>query len=272
MYNLENLKVDMDKTVIHDDVNPATMRILLKTAEGPSFEQISTWLKENAGFEPVVGTQFGNMAMFRLQEAQMNCNHIPAPMMLEDFDQCHQDDPEVKALIEQHKSQAFVSVTPELDLIASHKLFILLAIAYTECAESAVLILQDNTKLAFSPEKFKSIALPNLADPGFLPMPLLVKVESGSDEQGNWGYTTGLRQFGLRDMEIMGSKESADHIQAFLQDTASYCLSRMIRFKKKNTLQYGEDGRTVTMQKRAGRFNEGEKVMRIELDKIEENV
>ena len=41
--------------------------------------------------------------------------------------------------------------------------------------------------------------------------------------------------------------------------------------KKKNTLQYGEDGRTVTLGKRTGRFNEGETVMRVELDKVAED-
>ena len=74
-----------------------------------------------------------------------------------------------------------------------------------------------------------------------LPLSLWVYFGLRQNEKGNSVYTYGLKEFGLKEMEIVGSEKSMEEVYDFIHDTAQYIVAGNIELKDGETFSGSGD-------------------------------
>lgn len=265
-YDFSDFVIDPLEQITHsDEILPVAVRFLLSGMDAPDFEKVREQLSNEFNLILNITNQMGSITMFEFQGGTFTCNFIPAPMPADHFADEYLDDDSVRTLIDNHKSQAFVACSPMSSLLNTHILISILSLAIAESSGSLA-ICQDNSESVYSTDDFRSKLIPYLQE-GKIPLEALLKIRSVQNESGTQAFTLGLRQFGLRDLEVVDQKVEAADVRDLLFSAADYSLANMIKFKKGASLEFKPLGRKVPLEKRRSINNEEENVMRIEFEK-----
>lgn len=155
-----------------------------------------------------------------------------------------------------HQSQAVISIVGQesksLDL---HKLFTAVAGCVLENTNSCGAYMADQYLLLS--KGFYTAAARNMRDNQSLPVYCWIYFGMTQDKELNSGYTWGLQEFGLTEMEIVQSKQSLADVHTVLYDAASTVLQYNLKLQDGQTFTTVE-GQKLTTRRSKGAYQEGE--------------
>ncbi|HRI60568.1 MAG TPA: DUF4261 domain-containing protein [Saprospiraceae bacterium] len=155
-----------------------------------------------------------------------------------------------------HQSQAVISVigmeSKSLDL---HKLFTSVAGGVLENTNASGIYMADQYLLLS--KGFYTSAARNMRDNQTIPVYCWVYFGMTQDKELNSGYTWGLQEFGLTEMEIVQSKQPLADVHAVLYDAASTVLQYNLQLQDGQTLTTIE-GQKLPVKRSKAVYQEGE--------------
>lgn len=155
-----------------------------------------------------------------------------------------------------HQGQAVVSVigSPDksLDL---HKIFSSVAGGILENSNASGIYMADQYLLLS--KGFYVSAARNMRDHQTLPLYCWIYFGMMQENELNGGYTWGLSEFGLTEMEIAGSKQSLADVHAVLYDAASTVVQYNLKLQDGQTLTTTE-GAKLPVKRSKAVYQEGE--------------
>ena len=155
-----------------------------------------------------------------------------------------------------HQGQAVISVVgtsgKSLDL---HKLFTTVAGAILENSNASGIYMADQYLLLS--KGFYTSAARNMRDHQTFPLYCWVYFGMMQEKELNGGYTWGLSEFGLTEMEIAGSKQSLADVHAVLYDAASTVVQYNLKLQDGQTLTTTE-GAKLPVKRSKAVYQEGE--------------
>lgn len=161
-----------------------------------------------------------------------------------------------------HQSQAVISIvgaeSKSLDL---HKLLTAVTGCVLEKTNSCGAYMADQYLLLS--KGFYTAAARNMLDNQSLPLYCWVYFGMTKDKELNSGYTWGLQEFGLTEMEIVQSKQSLADVHAVLYDAALTVVQYNMQLQDGQSLTTLE-GQKVTVKRSKAVYQEGE-TLKIEL-------
>jgi hypothetical protein len=90
----------------------------------------------------------------------------------------------------------------------------------------------------------------------YLPLNIWIYFGLRSTDQGNSGYTYGMKEFGKLELEVHNSSKSLEDVRAFLFNIAHYVLEFDVTFRDGQTVGSSEDEKiSITTSK--GQFVDG---------------
>lgn len=241
-------------------MNPIIFRFLFNTTEAPDFNLAIDWLKENLGQEIAINQQVAAMTMFTFLNTDMNYGHIP--VRIPDDPYCESDlkNEKWKSIIDAHQSHAALTCIGKnwddpMEMVNNYRLASTIVIAMCKTF-GATAVHIDGSNLLIDPEEFVGRALQHLSSHQILPVAAWLNIKTGKDANGNFGYTKGIKQFDLKELEILDSQQSEDEIFELLCNIASYSILNRVKFKDGETMGYSETMK-IPISKVKGRFNKG---------------
>lgn len=90
-----------------------------------------------------------------------------------------------------------------------------------------------------------------------LPLNLWIYIGLRETDNGNSGYTYGLKEFGKDELEIVNSFQSLESIRAFLLNIAHYVLAHDVTFQEGQTVGGSEDEK-IAIRHSKGQFVSGD--------------
>lgn len=155
----------------------------------------------------------------------------------------------------QHKSHLIVSIIQGgQDQVKRFKIFTQ-AISSLLRTTNSIGVYKGNQSLLISKEDY--LNEPVLMKPGYLPLNLWVYFGLRNTENGNSGYTYGLKEFNKTEMEVLNSVKSLEDIRDFLFSMSHYVLEYDVTFKEGQTCGRSEEERIgITISK--GKFLGGD--------------
>lgn len=149
-----------------------------------------------------------------------------------------------------HQAQAVISIIGSKDkALDLYKLFTKVAAAVMENTRSAGVFM--GTQYLLVPKGFYAAGAQNLLNNEILPLYCWVYFGMVQDKGMGSGYTFGLEEFGLTDMEIVKSKHNQAQVHATLYDAVATVLPYNTR------LSEGQTFTTVEGQKMIARLSKG---------------
>jgi hypothetical protein len=155
----------------------------------------------------------------------------------------------------QHKSHLIVSIIQGgRDQIKRFKIFTQVICSLLRTTNSLG-VYKGNQSLLISKEGYLNEAV--LMKPDYLPLNLWVYFGLRNTENGNSGYTYGLKEFNKTEMEVLNSVKSLEDIRDFLFSISHYALEYDVAFKEGQTYGRSEEERIgITISK--GKFVGGD--------------
>lgn len=155
----------------------------------------------------------------------------------------------------QHKSHLIVSIIQGgSDQIKRFKIFTQVICSLLRTTNS-IGVYKGNQSLLISKEDYLNEAV--LMKPDYLPLNLWVYFGLRNGENGNSGYTYGLKEFNKTEMEVLNSVKSLEDIRGFLFSMSHYVLEYDVTFKEGQTCGRSEEERIgITISK--GKFLAGD--------------
>lgn len=247
-------------------MQPIIFRFLLNDTNAPNFDLVVQWLKDNLDQEVTINNQMGNLVMCNFYGTDITYNHIPAKHPEEFFYEGDKKNPKTALLIQSHQSQASIMAGMYDDedfmgLVNAWRTCSLMAMAINNVSGCTAVMI-DTGELLLEPEVFNHEILNKITNKETLPVSAWVSVRVGSNENGNYGYTKGIKAHGLKELEVINSQKSHDEIYGLLCDLASYTIIRHVKFKDGETFGYTEDMK-IPISKVKGTYVE-KKVFRLE--------
>jgi Domain of unknown function (DUF4261) len=154
-----------------------------------------------------------------------------------------------------HKSYLLISVigAPN-ETVKLYKLFTKVASSALENSNSSGIYMH-NQYLLLSKGYFTEAAK-NMTDDN-LPVYLWVYFGILQDKGQNSGYTYGLKEFGLEEMEIVNSSRSLQEVHACIVEAAQLVIKTNRRLQNDEELSGGDDAQKVKVALSGGKFLEG---------------
>jgi hypothetical protein len=138
-----------------------------------------------------------------------------------------------------HKSHSVVSILQGgQDQIRRFKLFTQILCSLLRTTNS-IGVYKGNQSLLIPKDDYLSEA--ELMDEDYFPLNLWVYFGLRVTENGNSGYTYGLREFNKDEFEVVNSSEDLDDIRGFLFNTTHYALEYGVTFQDGQTIGSSEE-------------------------------
>lgn len=124
--------------------------------------------------------------------------------------------------------------------------------------------------IVVSPEMFREFCLQMLPDS--LPLYIWVDFRVSKNAQGrSMGFTHGLAQFGLMDMETLNSPEELEELRERLFSLAVYLIENGLIVKNGDTIG-DEDQEKITVVYGDSSFGQAKRVMRLDYQSLEKSI
>ncbi|MDP4217560.1 MAG: DUF4261 domain-containing protein [Bacteroidota bacterium] len=195
---------------------------------------------------------------FRIANELVAVGHMPMPVPRGDLEGTAKYAYNWKTALEDlkgHKSHLFVTImSGGVDQVKRFKIFTQVLCSLLRTTNS-IGIYKGSQSLLIPKDAYLSIAGKMTDD--HLPLYLWIYFGYRMTEQGNSGYTYGLREFGKSEMEIIDSTRTIGEIEEFLFNIAHYVLDYNVIFKDGQTCGVSADER-IAISYSKGNFVGGE--------------
>ncbi len=234
--------------------------ILRNEKTTPDFNLAIEWLKENLGQEIVIKNETDEMISFDFYGVDMTYSFTPMPMNKESFIESDLLNPKLAGFINEHQSYTTLTCIPSnfddhLVAINCYRIVSLVVIGISQ-SNDATSVFNSYSQLLMEKNLFMKLVVEKVRSKQLLPVSAWLKITVGSHETGNYGFTKGAKQFGLKELEIIDSQQSLQNIHSFLTDMASYSILNNVKFKDGETIGYTEDMK-VAICKNKSTFGKG---------------
>jgi hypothetical protein len=155
----------------------------------------------------------------------------------------------------EHKSHLVVSlIRGGEDQVKRFKIFTQVLCSLLRVTNS-IGIYKGNQSLLIPKEDYLNEA--GLMSDEYLPLNLWIYIGLRANDNGNSGYTYGLKQFKKNELEIINSSHSLEEVRGFLFNIAHYVLDYDVAFQHGQTVGVSEDEK-IAISLSKGQFVEGD--------------
>ena len=195
---------------------------------------------------------------FKIDNEMVTIAHMPFPIPSGDILETAEYAYNWQSVLDdtkEHKSHLIVSIIQGGDdQIKRFKIFTQVLCPLLRTTHS-IGVYKGNQSLLISKEEYLNEAA--LMNNDYLPLNLWIYFGLRSNDNGNSGYTYGLKEFNKIEIEILNSLKSLDEIRSFLFNMAHYVLEGDVTFKDGQTCGLSA-GEKIAISLSKGKFIEGE--------------
>lgn len=143
-----------------------------------------------------------------------------------------------------HQAQAVISIISSTGkMVEAYKLFTKVAACILEKSNASGVFM--NNQYLLVPKGAYVSAARNLLNTGTLPLYCWIYFGMQQEKDRAGGYTYGLQEFGIKEMEVSGSKRTLQDVHAKLYETALYALQSNIVITNGQTIPLSEGQQVV---------------------------
>lgn len=195
---------------------------------------------------------------FEVDNEMVSIAHMPFPIPSGDIKETAEYAYNWQTALEEtklHKSHLILSIIQGgHDQIKRFKIFTQVICSLLRTTNS-IGVYKGNQTLLISKEDYLSEAV--LMKPDYLPLNLWLYFGLRTSEDGNSGYTYGLKEFNKTEMEVLDSLKSIEDIRGFLFNMSHYVLEYDVTFKDGQSCGRSEEEKiSITISK--GQFVGGD--------------
>ncbi|MDP4264686.1 MAG: DUF4261 domain-containing protein [Bacteroidota bacterium] len=180
-------------------------------------------------------------AAFTINGETVAIGHIPAPIPSGDIEATAQYSYNWQTVLKdtkEHKSHLIVSVMGgSQDPVKRFKIFTRVICSLLRTTNAAG-VYKGNQSLLIPKDDYLSEA--KFMSDEYLPVNLWIYFGLRVSDNGNSGYTYGLKEFNKTEMEILNSSNSLENIREFLLSISRYVLENNVEFKDGQTCGFSE--------------------------------
>ncbi len=217
---------------------------MIMLREERSFD-LNTFIKdynENYNYELPEQTGDSSAIVLTINNEKVAIGHMPIPIPADDIEitaQYAYNWPTVLEDTKEHKSHLIVSVMGKgQDQIERFKIFTQVICSLLRTT-SAIGVYKGNQSLIIPKEDYLDEG--ELMGEDYLPLNLWIYFGLRTSDNGNSGYTYGLKEFNKTELEILDSSKSLEEIREFLFNIAHYVLEYDVSFRDGQTCGLSEE-------------------------------
>lgn len=234
--------------------------VLLRDLDSFKLDSFINDFKNNYGDKIQELTGDNSSTAFKIDGEMLVIGYMPFPIPSGDIEGSAQYAYNWRTALDdtkEHKSHLVVSVMKgEQDQIKRFKVFTQVLCSLLRTTNS-IGIYKGNQSLLIPKDDYLNQA--GLMSEEYLPLNLWIYFGLRTNNNGNSGYTYGLKELNKAEMEILNSSKSLEDIRAFLFNIAHYVLEYDVTFKDGQTCGLSEDEK-IAISFSKGQLVEGDTV------------